>query len=47
MKEKHIESKTKNILPRKRFQKWKDHFKNLLVNSPEIIDKSIEKIINS
>ena len=27
-------------------QKWTEHFKNLLENSPEITDKIITKIIN-
>ena len=29
-----------------RLQKWKEHFKNQLGNSPEIIDKPSKEIIN-
>ena len=30
----------------KEFQEWKGHFKNLLENTPEIMDKPTKEIIN-
>ena len=44
-KEKHFESKTKSCLE-ERLLKWKEHFKNLHENPPEITDKSTKKLIN-
>ena len=38
--------KLKTAIQEERFQKWKEHFKNLLGKPPEIIDKPIQKIIN-
>ena len=43
-KEKQVESKTKS--QEEGFQKWKEHFKNLLGNPSKITDKPMEKIIN-
>ena len=47
LKEVHLESKTKSCLPKRTNQMWKEHFKNLLGNSPEVNDKTITTIINS
>ena len=40
-KEKYIRSKTKSCQSKR---KWKEHFKNLQRNPPEITDKPTEKI---
>ena len=39
-------SKLKAASQKERLQKWKQHFKILLGNPPEIIDRPIEEIIN-
>ena len=38
--------KLKATSQEERLQKWKEHFKNLLGNPPEITDKLNQKIIN-
>ena len=40
-------AKLKDASQEKSFQKWKENFKNLIVNPPEITDKPIQKIIAS
>ena len=40
-------SKIKSCQPEERIQKWKEHLKNFLGNSPKITDKPITKMINS
>ena len=46
LKEKHFEIKTKSYHSRRKTSEVERTFKNLGVNTPEIIDKPIEEIIN-
>ena len=39
--------KLKTASQGERLQNWKEHFKNLVENSPEITDKEIKKIISN
>ena len=39
-------AKLKAASREERIQKWKEHFKNLLGNSPKVTSKPITKIIN-
>ena len=40
-KEEHIERKNKAASQEKGLQRWKEHFKNKLKNTPEISDKPV------
>ena len=41
-----LRAKLKATNQEERIHKWKDHFKNLLGNSPKVTHKSIKKIID-
>ena len=45
-KKRTLRAKLKAACKEERLLKWKEHFKNLLENPPEIIDSSIQNIIN-
>ena len=42
-----LRAKSKSASREERLLKWKEHFKNLVVNPPEITDKLIEEIIHA
>ena len=42
-----VRAKLKAASQEERLLRWKEHFKDLLENSPDVTDKPIPKIINS
>ena len=42
----HLNQKLKATYQEKRLEKWKEHFKNLLGNPPEVTEKKTKEIIH-